>query len=161
MTTTPTPSPITRVPSWQTCVTDMLARGLAHKQTWPMTFFASTLSMAPTDPLIHTRITKVRQALEKHGFYLSARGQKGQGFILIDQSKLLRKGQAHGRCAKKYATRAYTLLSTMATDKLDVTEAQRHAALTEKAAIRMALVRRPLQISSLLSVYRPKLLSQS
>lgn len=126
--------------TWKTCVAAMLAQGLTPDSFWPQAFF--TTHLGSPGARFGGRLHQVRRALEAEGFYLTARGQQGLGYLL-SQRAVLQKVRGHSRCVTRYATRAHVLITALDTTRLSQTDRLVAANLAEKAAIRLALNQRP------------------
>ena len=85
-------------------------------------------------------ISEIRRELEKKGFYLSGRGQKGDQFIILPAEANQDVMLSYQRAAIDAMKRGVILGTTTRLDLLNEADRTRHEKILEKLAWRVALV---------------------
>lgn len=140
-------SELVRLPLWKDTLEKMRASGINYGQTFSAEFFEERLRGKRDEIQFRIGISEIRRELEKDGFYLSGRGQKGNQFVILppeSNSDIMLGYQRHAIDALK---RGVILGTSTCLDTLKDSERRKHEAVLERMAIKAALMCRkePIQ----------------
>lgn len=151
---------LVRLPLWRACVDAMRAEGIEYGKTYPAEYFERHLRCKRDDMKFSLAISKVRRELEKSGFYLSGRGQKGNSFIILTSDSNQNVMQNYSSIALDALKRGVILGTNTRLDTLSAEARRRHEAVLEKMATRAILFQRSDQVADVLKKGKSKLLSE-
>lgn len=133
---------VVRLPLWKECLKDMLSNGVTDGAAYPAEYFERWLKVTRDSIRFSTDISKIRQALERYGFYLQGRGQKGRQFVILARTANVKQCKLHARHATRAQKRAVTLGSNTCVDDMKPDDRRRHEAYTERASNKLVLMMR-------------------
>jgi hypothetical protein len=133
---------VLRLPLWKNCLEEMLSDDdpVAHGRTYSSEYFEKHLKETRNTMKFGLAISEIRRELEKKGFYLSGRGQKGDQFIILPAEANQDVMLSYQRAAIDAMKRGVILGTTTRLDFLNEADRTRHEKILEKLAWRVALV---------------------
>ena len=140
----PIPLELHRLPLWQTTLASMRKEGIRYGQTYSMEYFELRLGANRDSAEFGFAVGLIRRELEHSGFYLTARGQSGNGFAIAEVETIADIMLRYEREGIDKLCRAVILGSNA--DLRTLTEAQRrrHDAVLARVAQRAALISRKM-----------------
>jgi hypothetical protein len=149
-----------RLPLWRNALEKLQKDGIHHGQVITAEWFESELRARRDELEFCFGISEIRRELEKLGFYLSGRGQKGNQFVILPPSSNASVMQGYSRRAMDSLKRGVILGTNTRLDLLSEHERKRHETVLEKMAIRAALISRSAGVARVVKKHAPKLLSE-
>ena len=131
-----------RLPLWKNVYEQMIAEGCDYGRTYAAEFFETSLKTTRDTMRFGLDLARIRRALEYHGFYLTARGQGGNQFIIVQPESNADKLIGYQRAAIDALKRGVILGTNTRLDSLTDEQRRRHESTLEKLATRAALVSR-------------------
>jgi len=131
---------VTKLPLWQNAVDEMIETGIDYGKVYPAEFFEKHLKCDRNTMSFGLGVSHIRRSLEDLGYYLTGRGQKGDQFVIVENTSNQGVGNCYMRRARDCFDRAFTLLVNTKQEGMTVEEKRRHDATAEKVAIRRALL---------------------
>lgn len=147
------------LPLWKFCLDTMLKEGIDYGKTYPAEFFEKCLSEKRDSMKFGLSISEIRRELEKHGFYLSGRGQGGNQYIVLPPENNSGVMSSYSRAAVDALKRGVILGTNTRLDSLSDSDRKRHENILEKLAIRAALISRSASVAKVVKANKPELLS--
>lgn len=147
-----------RLPLWKNALDELRHGGINYGQTIESEWFEEQLRTSRDTMQFGLAVSNIRRELEKDGYYLSGRGQKGDQFVILQPSANAKVMQNYSRAAMDAIKRGVILGTNTRLDTLDQTERDRHERVLEKMATRAALLSRSKQVADLVAQHRPKML---
>ena len=151
---------VLKLPLWRNCLDVMLEETVEHGRTYPAEFFEGHLKEARNTMKFGLAVSEIRRELEKKGFYLSGRGQKGDQFIILPAASNQDVMLTYQRAAIDAMKRGVILGTQTRLDLLDAEDRKRHEKILEKLAVRTALCVRSGSIVKALGDKAQKLLQE-
>lgn len=139
----------------------MRADGVHYGKTYPAEFFEGMLRCKRDAMEFGLAISEIRRELEKDGFYLSGRGQKGNQYVVLPPSGNVDVMAHYSRVASDALKRGVILGTNTRLDTLSAEERRKHENMLERMAIKAALVSRSAQVAKVIAKKNPKLLKAS
>lgn len=130
-----------RLPIWKHALDQMREEGIAYGKTFPAEWFEKQLRTARDTMGFGLAISEIRRELEKDGFYISGRGQKGDQYVILEPASNQDVMLGYGRAALDALKRGVILGTNTRLDTLTANERRKHESILEKLAVRLALVR--------------------
>lgn len=149
---------LVKLPLWKNCLEVMLAEGVEHGKTYPSEFFEEHLKEKRETMQFGLAISAIRRELEKYGFYLSGRGQKGNQFIILPPENNADVMLSYQSAALDALKRGVILGTQTRLDSLGEADRRRHEKVLEKVAIRSVLMNRSRTVVKSLGEKAAKLL---
>jgi len=147
------------LPLWKNCLEQMLQDGVDHGKTYRAEFFEEQLKEKRDSMKFGLGVSEIRRELEKRGYYLSGRGQKGDQFIILPAKSNQDVVLTYQRAAIDAMKRGVILGTQTRLDLLEAADRKRHEKILEKLAVRMALFSRSKTIVKALGEKAQKLLA--
>ena len=145
-----TPQPVHlelhRLPLWQTTLAAMRKEGVRYGQTYSMESFELRLGANRDSAEFGFGINLIRRELIHDGFYLTARGQAGQGYAIAWADQLADIMLRKERRAIDELSQAVILGSNADLRTLTPDQKRRHEAVLSRVAQRAALASRKLPL---------------
>jgi hypothetical protein len=149
-----------KLPLWQSCLQTIREKGMTfYGAVIESSFFEEQLSCDRNSAEFSLRISDIRHELLQDGFYLSARGQKGEQFVILQPAANAKVMNSFQRMASNALKRGVILGTNTRLDLLSEGERRRHEAILERLATRSILVSRAQQVIDVIAKHKPKLLS--
>lgn len=148
-----------RLPLWKNALDKMREEGITHGKTYEASWFEEHLKCERTDMRFGISVSEIRRELEKDGFYLSGRGQKGNQFVILPPESNADVMVAYQRAALDALKRGVILGTNTRLDSLKDSERRRHEALLQKMATKAILMQRSTQVANIIAQTNPKLLN--
>lgn len=148
-----------RLPLWRNCLEKMIQEGLYYGKPYSKEWFEEELKCPFNGMEFSFAITQIRQELEEKGFYLSGRGQKGTGFVIVPAAANADVMKSYQKAAAQALQRALVLGSNTDTTQLTDMEKRKHEAVLERVAIKTALLQRASEFGKLLKGTKAGLLT--
>lgn len=139
----------------------MREEGIEFGKTYPSDYFEKSLSRKRNTMEFGLAISEIRRELEKDGFYLSGRGQKGDQFVILPAEDNVSVMQGYNRRALDALKRGVILGTNTPLQLLDSENRKRHEALLERMAVRTILIQRTQSVVDTLRKHQPKLLKKA
>lgn len=149
---------VVRLPLWKSCLDNIRNAGVVYGQTFTAEYFEKQLRVTRDSMQFGLAISEIRRELEKDGFYLSGRGQKGNQFVILPAESNADVMQHYSRAALDALKRGVILGTNTRLDTLSVQDRRKHESTLEKMAIRVSLMRRSHQIYKAVKSTKPELL---
>lgn len=149
---------VVRLPLWRNALDEMRKDVIAHGKTYEAEFFEKHLRCERDDMKFGLALSEIRRELEKDGFYLSGRGQKGNQFVILPPSSNADVMLAYQRSAVDALKRGVILGTNTRLDTLTDSERRRHEHLLERMAMKSVLMQRSGTIAKALKESAPNLL---
>lgn len=141
---TPIHTELHHLPLWQTTLAAMRKEGIRYGQTYSMEFFELGLGANRDSIGFGRAVSEIRRELEHDGFYLSARGQSGNGYVILYPEKASDIMLSYQAKAIDSLKRGVILGTNTKLETLTEAERRRHEAILARLAQRAALVGRKL-----------------
>lgn len=151
---------LVRLPLWKNALEQMRKQGIAHGQTWDAEFFEKELRCQRDEMKFGLGISEIRRELEKDGFYLSGRGQKGNQFVVLPPESNADIMAGYQRAALDALKRGVVLGTNTRLDTLSDSDRRRHEGMLERMAMRAVLMQRSRQVTKFLRENGSKLLEE-
>ena len=142
---------------WERTYADMIEGGITFGVKYTIEWLEQRLACSLTEQPIKfgTCISNINDELSSVGLYLSQRDQRGEGYVVLNADQA--EGVANSRVVDSFRQmqRACRLFGGIARNPdAQISDATRQRLLKreEKAAIRLALMRRPLSYSKILQI---------
>lgn len=132
---------IRRLPLWKDWI-DRNEHRIAYGLTVTMEEMEQALDRPRDTVTFAMEVQKIRQVLRKRGMNFSERGLRGAGFHIMPASTNADTMESMGRMAINAMAAAVVLGTQTDPNQLTDQERQRHEAVTQKAAARLALLSR-------------------
>lgn len=152
---------VTKLPLWKNALDEMRSNGVTHGSVYPAQFFEEHLKCPRTDMKFGLGISEIRRELEKDGFYLSGRGQKGNQFIVLPPESNADVMLGYQRAAVDALARGVILGTNTRLDSLSDSDRRRHEGLLQRMATKAVLMHRSQSIAKVLKTQAPKLLDST
>lgn len=150
-----------KLPLWKNCLENLRKEGVTHGKTYTAEFFEKELRCDRNSMQFGLAISEIRRELEKDGFYISGRGQKGNQFVILPPESNQDVMRSYGRAALDALKRGVVLGTNTRLDTLSVQDRRRHEATLEKMAVRLMMIRRQESVCKIVSKHSPKLLEST
>lgn len=141
---TPIHTELHRAPLWQTTLATMRKEGVAYDKTYSTEWLEQRLGANSDSVEFGFAISAIRRELEYEGFYLTARGQSGNGFVILPPEDNADVMLGYQRTAIDSLRRGVILGTNTKLETLTSDERRRHEAVLARLAQRAALVNRKL-----------------
>jgi len=151
---------LVRLPLWKNALEEMRKKGMHYGQAWDSEFFEKQLKCLRTEMKFGLGISEIRRELEKDGFYLSGRGQKGNQFVILQPESNADIMAGYQRAALDALKRGVVLGTNTRLDTLSDSDRRRHEGMLERMAMRAVLMQRSGQISKVIKEHSPELLDR-
>ena len=149
---------VLRLPLWKNALEELEQNGLSYGQTIGADWFEERLKQPRNSMRFGLDISKIRRELEHKGFYLTARGQKGNQFVILPPESNRDVMAGYQREAIDALRRGVILGTNTRLDTLSDADRRKHEGMLEKLAVKAALMQRSTQIFKAVSKYAPKLI---
>lgn len=149
-----------RLPLWKNALEEMQKTGITHGQTWDAEFFEKQLRCTRDEMKFGLAISEIRRELEKDGFYLSGRGQKGNQFVVLPPECNMEVMAAYQRSAIDALKRGVILGTNTRLDMLSDADRAKHQRVLERMATKAVLMQRSTAIIKAINETNPKLLER-
>lgn len=136
----------------------MKSEGIEYGKTYPADFFEKHLKVDRDSMKFGLDISEIRRELEKAGFYLSGRGQKGHQFIILQPASNRNVMASYSRQAVEALKRGVILGTNTRLDTLNAEDRRRHESALERIAVKAALISRATSIHKAIQKTNPQLL---
>jgi hypothetical protein len=90
-------------------------------------------------------MSAIRRELEKDGYYITGRGQKGNQFVIVPPESNADVMGGYARQALDSLSRGFILGTSTRLDTLSKRDRDRHESLLAKMATRLALLKLPIR----------------
>lgn len=150
-----------RLPLWRSTLEDLLREGINYGQTITAEWFEERLRTKRDSMQFGLGISEIRRELEKSGYYLSGRGQKGNQFVILPPASNADVMRAYSSAATDALKRGVILGTNTRLDTLDTDARRKHEAILERMAIKAALIGRASAVQRVVAKFRPELLKGS
>ena len=144
VTTQPVHTELHRLPLWQTTLAAMRKEGVRYGSTYSMESFELRLGANRDSAEFGFALAAIRRELEHDGFYLSARGQAGNGYVILPPEENADIMLGYQKTAIDCLTRGVILGTNTKLVTLTESERRRHEALLARMAQKAALMNRKL-----------------
>lgn len=158
MKTNPEEIEVLRLPLWKNALDEMRATGIAYGQVYESEFFENHLKCTRDDMKFGLAVSEIRRELEKDGFYLSGRGQKGAQFVILMPESNSDVMAQYQRAALDSLKRGVILGTNTRLDSLSDSDRRKHESLLQKMATKCVLMQRAGKIQEAMEKYAPNLL---
>lgn len=158
MTETNEQTAVVRLPLWKNALDLLVQQGLSYGQTIPATWFEEQLRCKRDDMRFGLSVSEIRRELEKLGFYLSGRGQKGSQFVILAPEANSDKMQSYSRVASDALSRGVILGTNTRLDLLSDQDRRKHEGILQRMATKAVLIRRAESVRKIVNKHEPKLL---
>lgn len=138
----------------------MRESGVHHGSVFTSDFFEKELKTTRDDMKFGLSISEIRRELEKDGFYLSGRGQKGDQFVILPPEANAEVMLGYQRAAVDALARGVILGTNTRLDMLSDSDRRRHESLLQKIATKAVLMNRSRSIAKVLKEQSPNLLER-
>lgn len=149
---------VLRLPLWKNALQEMQKEGVGYGQTWDAEFFEKHLKCARDDMRFGLGISEIRRELEKDGFYLSGRGQKGNQFVVLPPESNADVMKCYQRAAADALSRGVILGTNTRLDTLNDPDRKKHENTLYKMATKAVLMQRSGAVAKILKKEAPALL---
>jgi len=149
---------ILKLPLWKNCLDEMRIEGVVYGKTYTAEYFEEQLKSPRDSMAFGLGIAEIRRELEKDGFYISGRGQKGNQFVILPPASNSNVMRGYQRQALDAMKRGVILGTNTRLDLLSDDERKKHEALLEKMAVRTVLMNRSQSIVKVVRQAAPELL---
>lgn len=149
---------IVRLPLWKNALDEMRGDGITYGKVYEADFFEKHLRCTRDEMKFGLAVSEIRRELEKDGFYLSGRGQKGAQFIILMPESNSDVMAAYQRAALDSLKRGVILGTNTRLDSLSDSDRRKHEALLQKMATKCVLMQRAGKIAEALEKSAPALL---
>lgn len=148
---------LVKLPLWKHVLDIMRVEVVTYGKTYPAEFFENHLRCKREEMPFGLAISEIRRELEKDGFFLSGRGQKGAQFVILPPSGNADVMSAYQRHAADALRRGVILGTNTRIDTLTDAERKKHEAILERMAIKSVLMSRSSAIHKALQTHAPEL----
>jgi hypothetical protein len=152
---------VLRLPLWRSTVEDMIKDGVEYGQTYEAKFFEDRLKCDRNSMQFGLAVSNIRRELERHGFYLSGRGQNGNQLVILPPASNADVLCSYSRAATDALKRGVILGTNTRLDMLTNGERTRHEKTLQILATKAALINRAKSIYSVVEKHAPKLLAKA
>lgn len=142
--------PAERLPLWRNALERMLADGVAYGHAIPTAWFEEQLREPRTTVGFAFGVHEIRKALEKRGYALSARGQKGEQFVILPAAANASVLASFARKAADALRRGVILGTNTDISALSAEDRRRHESMLEKIALKSLLIGRSRTVARVL-----------
>lgn len=160
MKTNPDEIEVLRLPLWKNALDEMRTTGITYGQVYDAEFFENHLKCTRDDMKFGLAVSEIRRELEKDGFYLSGRGQKGAQFVILMPESNSDVMAAYQRAALDSLKRGVILGTNTRLDSLSDSDRRKHENLLQRMATKCVLMQRAGKIAEALEKSAPNLLKQ-
>jgi len=136
---------------------DLKQSGVHYGQSIPAEWFEKRLRAGRDTMQFGLAVSEIRRELEKDGFYLSGRGQKGNQFVILPPSSNADVMDSYARAAADALKRGVILGTGTSMDTLNESERRRHEGTLERMQIKTALIQRSQAVQKVIREHAPKL----
>jgi hypothetical protein len=156
-----TQNEVTRLPLWESCLDKIREHGIGYGVKFTTAWLESQLKCAANTIEFGIAIANINEQLIDEGYYLTAREQKGSGYVVAqpDRAEAVADNwqRESFRCMHKSIRLTNGILSN--TDaQLDADARRRLEGKAERNAIRLALMSRATSVAKCIEKHAPKLL---
>lgn len=155
----PEKNEVLRLPLWRNVLEQMQTEVVEHGKVYDASFFEDGLKSKRDTMAFGLGMAEIRRQLEKDGFYLSGRGQKGAQFIIVPAAVNQDVMRAYQRQAIDALSRGVILGTNTRLDLLNAEERRKHESILEKMATRAALMAHSGAIAKMVLKENPSLLN--
>jgi len=148
-----------KLPLWKNCLDEMRKQGIQYGQTFTAEFFEEHLKVKRDHMQFGLGVSEIRRSLERDGFYLSGRGQKGNQFVILPPSSNMDVMRGYAHKASDALARGVILGTNTRLDTLTPSERRKHESMLERMAIKAVLMARSEQSAKVIRKHNPELLS--
>jgi hypothetical protein len=131
-----------RHPEWKHCLGEMRKSGIEYGTVYETSWLADTMRLDPDSMHFGIAVSNIRKELRREGKHLSGQGQDGKRYAIVPPADNYRELKRLNRQAVRSLREGLILGTSTPTELLDGNERRRHEALTERLAIRSALMAR-------------------
>lgn len=149
---------LVKLPLWKHTLDKMRAGVIVYGQTFTAEYFEDNLKCKRETMQFGLAIAEIRRELEKDGFYLSGRGQKGVQFVILPPSGNADVMKCYQRQAADALRRGVILGTNTRLDTLTDAERRKHESVLERMAIKAVLMNRASAVVATLKRHHPELL---
>jgi transketolase len=133
---------VIKLPEWKHCLKKLRKRGINYGESYPTEFFEKHLRKERDTLEFGMDMYQIRKELEKEGYYLSGRGQKGKQYVILDAGSNVNIMKNYQRQALRSLKRGVILGTNTSMDVLDENEKDKHKRVLETMAIKTVLLSR-------------------
>lgn len=141
---------VLRLPLWKNALEDMRETGLHHGQVFEAEYFEKQLKCERHEMKFGLAISEIRRELEKDGYYLSGRGQKGNQFVILPPESNADVMAQYQRAAVDALRRGVILGTNTRLDSLTDSDRKRHESMLERIATKAVLIQRSAHFGKML-----------
>lgn len=156
-----TQTEVVRLPLWKNALEELKREGIRYGQVIGADWFEERLREKRDSMPFGLAISSIRRELEKDGFYISGRGQKGEQFVILPPSANTKVMQNYSRAATDALKRGVILGTNTRLDTLQPEERARHERVLEHIATRAALLARSKAVYKVVKKHQPNLLKSA
>jgi hypothetical protein len=131
-----------KLPEWKHALDKMQEIGTDYGAVFEAKWLSIVMKMEPDTLQFGIAISSIRKALRREGKHLTGQGQNGERYIIAPPQDNYRELHRLNKIAVRSLKEGVILGTSTPTDMLDANDRRRHEALTERLAIRSALLRR-------------------
>lgn len=150
---------VLRLPLWKNALEEMRNEGVNYGKVYEADFFEKHLKASRDDMKFGLAVSEIRRELEKDGFYLSGRGQKGAQYVVLMPEGNSDVMAAYQRAALDALKRGVILGTNTRLDSLSDSDRRKHENLLQRMATKCVLMQRSVKIAEALEKSAPKLLA--
>lgn len=149
---------VLRLPLWRSALEELIKTGVNYSQTIPAEWMEERLKCKRDSMEFGLSVSQIRKGLEKLGFYLSGRGQKGNQFVILPPASNADVMENYARAASEALKRGVILGTNTRLDTLTSDERRRHEGMLERMAIKAALLQRSQSVFRVIIKHSPSTL---
>lgn len=149
---------VVRLPLWKNALDEMRTSGISYGQTWESEWFEKQLRCERTEMKFGLLISEIRRELEKDGFYLSGRGQKGNQFVILPPESNADVMAGYQRAAIDSLKRGVILGTNTRLDSLSDADRAKHERMVQRMATKAVLMQRSAAVMKVLEETNPNVL---
>lgn len=158
---TDTEPEVLRLPLWKNALEAMREDGIAYGKTYEADWLEKMLKCSREEMKFGLAISEIRRELEKDGYYLSGRGQKGNQFVVLPPESNADVMAGYQRAAVDALKRGVILGTNTRLDSLTDSDRKRHESLLERMATKAVLMQRSGAVAKIIHDTAPKLLTRT
>ena len=133
-----------RLPLWKNALDKMRESGIGYGVVFDAKFFEDELRAKRDEMQFGLGMSAIRRELEKDGYYITGRGQKGNQFVIVPPESNADVMNGYARQALDSLSRGFILGTGTRLDTLSKRDRDRHESLLAKMATRLALLKLPV-----------------
>jgi hypothetical protein len=135
---------VVRLPLWKNALDKMRETGIGYGVVFDAKFFEEELRSKRDEMNFGLGMSAIRRELEKDGYYITGRGQKGNQFVIVPPESNANVMGSYARQALDALSRGFILGTNTRLDTLEKRDRDRHESLLAKMATRLALMKLPV-----------------